>query len=460
MIEKIVLSNLTLNEEYTRRVLPFLKESYFSGTDRKLFELIRTHYTKHNKPPTPVTLKIDASNESGLSETEYKQLVETVDQLKIDNNNIDWLIHNTEKFCQDKAIYNAIVSSIGIIDGTDKKHTKEAIPQILSEALAVSFDSSIGHWYLDDWEGRYEYYHRVESRIPFDLHALNEITRGGLPPKTLNVLIAGTGVGKSQFMCHTASYNLLSGRNVLYITAEMSEEEISMRIDANLLNVPISEIAGLSKESYQRLIDKLRAKTTGKLVVKEYPTSSAGTGHFRHLLNELRLKKNFSPNIIYVDYLNICASSRIKPGKTTSYEYIKAIAEELRGLSIEFNVPIVTATQLNRSGFASSDPELTDTSESFGLPATADMMVALITNEELAESGRILVKQLKNRYSDPNMKKRFVIGVDRAHMRFYDVDVEDFTLGTGSKDDDEPLFDASQKRKNKHKANYSDFDFQ
>lgn len=454
MIEKLILSNLTLNEEYARRILPFLKEDYFSGADLAVFKLIETHYSTYNTPPTKTTLNIDASKLEDLNETVFKQVTSTIDDLSIDGSTIDWLIDTTETFCQDKAIYNAIIKSINISDGTDKKYTKEAIPQILSDALAVSFEQSIGHWYLEDWEKRYEYYHRVESRIAFDLSVFNEITRGGLPPKTLNVILAGTGVGKSQFMCHMAANNLLQGKNVLYITAEMAEEEISMRVDANLLDVDMAEIENLSRQQYERLIQRLRSKTAGKLVVKEYPTAVASAAHFRHLLNELRLKKNFVPDIIYVDYLNICSSSRLKAGKVSSYEYVKAIAEELRGLAIEFVVPIVTATQLNRTGFESSDPELTDTSESFGLPATADFMFALVQNEQLAEAGRIMVKQLKNRYNSPDKKKRFIIGVDRGYMRFYEVEEEDF--GSSSRQiDDKPLFDRSKGVKLLGAPNYS-----
>ena len=424
MIEQTILSHLAYNEEYSRKVLPFLKEEYFVDPSHKItFKLVDAYINKYNGLPSKEAILIELGNTSGLNETGFKAAKEVVESLVRDDTGMDWLIDTTEKFCQDKALYNAVSKSIQIMDGTDKSFDKGMIPKVLQDALAVTFDNSVGHDYLEDFDQRYDFYHRKEARLPFDLNYMNEITNGGIPAKTLNIILAGTGVGKTMFMCHCAAGNLALGRNVLYITMEMAEEEIAKRIDANLMNVPLDELLVLPRESYHTKVKKVREKTVGKLLIKEYPTASASAHHFRALLNELALKKNFVPDIIYIDYLNICASSRIKPGaNVNSYTYIKSIAEELRGLAVEFKLPIVSATQTTRTGYASSDVELTDTSESFGLPATADFMIALISTEELADMGQIMVKQLKNRYGDPNKFKRFVIGVDRAKMKFYDVE--------------------------------------
>jgi replicative DNA helicase len=424
MIEQTILSHLAYNEEYSRKVLPFLKEEYFVDPSHKItFKLVDSYINKYNGLPSKEAILIELGNASGLNETGFKAAKEVVESLSRDETGMDWLIDTTEKFCQDKALYNAVSKSIQIMDGTDKSFEKGMIPKVLQDALAVTFDNSVGHDYLEDFDQRYDFYHRKEARLPFDLNYMNEITNGGIPAKTLNIILAGTGVGKTMFMCHCAAGNLTLGRNVLYITMEMAEEEIAKRIDANLMNVPLDELLVLPRETYHTKVKKVREKTVGKLLIKEYPTASASAHHFRALLNELALKKNFVPDIIYIDYLNICASSRIKPGaNVNSYTYIKSIAEELRGLAVEFKLPIVSATQTTRTGYSSSDVELTDTSESFGLPATADFMIALISTEELADMGQIMVKQLKNRYGDPNKFKRFVIGVDRAKMKFYDVE--------------------------------------
>lgn len=424
MIEQTILSHLAYNEEYSRKVLPFLKEEYFVDPSHKItFKLVDSYINKYNGLPSKEAILIELGNASGLNEIGFKAAKEVVESLTRDETGMDWLIDTTEKFCQDKALYNAVSKSIQIMDGTDKSFEKGMIPKVLQDALAVTFDNSVGHDYLEDFDQRYDFYHRKEARLPFDLNYMNEITNGGIPTKTLNIILAGTGVGKTMFMCHCAAGNLTLGRNVLYITMEMAEEEIAKRIDANLMNVPLDELLVLPRETYRTKVKKVREKTVGKLLIKEYPTASASSHHFRALLNELALKKNFVPDIIYIDYLNICASSRIKPGaNVNSYTYIKSIAEELRGLAVEFKLPIVSATQTTRSGYSSSDVELTDTSESFGLPATADFMIALISTEELADMGQIMVKQLKNRYGDPNKFKRFVIGVDRAKMKFYDVE--------------------------------------
>jgi archaellum biogenesis ATPase FlaH len=424
MIEKQILTKLIYSEEYLRKTLPFLKEEYFTGRqDKLLFKLINEYVKKYNSNPTLPALAIDASNLSGIGDDEYKDLVtelETFDDIEIET---QWLVDQTEKFCQDKAIYNAIMSSIQIMDGKSKSQDKGSIPQILSDALAVSFDTHIGHDFLENYDDRYDFYHRQETRIPFDLEYFNRITKGGIPNKTLNVALAGTGVGKSLFMCHCAAANLSAGHNVLYITLEMSEEKIAERIDANLLNVTVDELSILPKEAYEKKIQRIQEKTTGKLIIKEYPTASAGANHFRYLLNELNLKRSFVPDIIYIDYLNICISSRLKFGSNVnSYSYIKSIAEELRGLAVEYNVPIVSATQTTRSGYTNTDLGLEDTSESFGLPATADLMFALISSEELEDLGQLMVKQLKNRYNSPTSYRKFVIGVDRPKMRLYNVE--------------------------------------
>ena len=421
-----ILAELTTNEDYARKVLPFIKEDYFqSVTDRILVTKIQNYFEEYKTVPSKETLYIELENDDSISESDWNATVTALESLSSESgSNIDWLVDKTEAFCQEKAVYNAIMESIHIIDGKSKSKTKQAIPEILSNALAVSFDNHIGHDFLDDSESRFEFYHKKEERIPFDLEYLNKITKGGLPRKSLNIILAGTGVGKSLAMCHFAAGNLMDGKNVLYITMEMAEEKIAERIDANLLNVQVDELINLPKDLYDKKITKLREQTPGKLIIKEYPTASAHTGHFRHLVNELAVKRQFTPDIIYIDYLNICASSRVKGlgGSINTYSFVKAIAEELRGLAVEKNVPIVSATQTTRSGFTNSDVGLEDTSESFGLPATADLMFALISTEELQDLNQIMVKQLKNRYSDPTTNKRFVVGVDRSKMRLYDVE--------------------------------------
>jgi len=425
-IEKTILSNLLLNEEYTRKVLPFIKDEYFRDSSEKLtFKLIQDYITKYNALPSKEALNIDLQNKNNVSETSFKEANDIIQGLSLDNKtSLSWLVEHTEKFCQDQALFNAISKSIQLINGDLKQDiSKGAIPEMLSEALSVSFDTNIGHDLVDDWERRFDLYHTRETKIPFNLDYFNKITKGGLSKKTLNICLAGTGVGKSMFMCHCASGNLVDGLNVLYITLEMAEEKIAERIDANLMNIAIDELSELPKDVYQKKIDKIKSKTIGKLIIKEYPTASAGASNFRYLLNELKLKKNFKPDIIYIDYLNICSSSRLKVGSNVnSYLYVKAIAEELRGLAVETNVPIVSATQTNRTGFTNSDVGLEDTSESFGLPATADFMFAIMTNEQLANLNQLLVKQLKNRYSDPNINRKFIVGVDRAKMKLYNVE--------------------------------------
>jgi len=419
-----ILNHLLHNEEFCRRVVPYLKNEYFEGTHKTVFDLIVQFVSKHNKLPTSKILELELKKIKAPEDVlnNAQRLVnEIVDKSNIDT---DYLIAEAEKWCKERAVYNAIMDSIGIIDGKDKERSEGVIPEILSEALGVSFDQQIGHDYIDDSEQRFDFYNRKEDRIPFDLDYFNKITKGGLPNKTLNICLAGTGVGKSLFMCHCAAGVLNQGKNVLYITMEMAEERIAERIDANLMNLPIESLASLPKNVFDDKIGKIAKSSVGKLIVKEYPTGSAHTGHFRALLNELKLKKNFKPDMIYIDYLNICSSSRMRGmgGSINSYTYIKAIAEELRGLAVEFNVPIMSATQTTRSGFSNTDVGLEDTSESFGLPATADLMFALISTEELEELGQILVKQLKNRYNDPTKYKRFVVGVDRSRMKLYDVE--------------------------------------
>lgn len=423
-IETTILNNLICDEDYLRKVIPFLKEEYFQENSHKIiYNLINEFVKKFNKPPTLEALEISSQNMS-LTEGQFGDVsILLKDLAKKEESNKEWLIEETEKFCKDKAVYNAILASIGILDGKDKQHSKDGIPSLLQEALGVCFDATVGHDYIENAEERFDFYHKKEARIPFDLELFNRITQGGLPNKTLNVVLAGTGVGKSLFMCHMASSILSQGKNVLYITMEMAEERIAERLDANLLNVEIDQIKDLPRQMFSNRIDKLSKKTSGKLVIKEYPTASAHVGHFKGLLNELNLKKQFKPDIIFVDYLNICASSRFKPGgAVNSYTYIKAIAEELRGLAVEFNLPVVSATQTTRSGYSNTDVDLTDTSESFGLPATADFMFAIISTEELEQLNQLMVKQLKNRYNDPTQHKRFMIGVDRAKMRLYDVE--------------------------------------
>ena len=419
-----ILNHLLNNEDYCRRVVPYLKNEYFEGTHKTVFDLIVQFVSKHNKLPTSKILELELKKVNAAEEilNNAQRLVnEIADKSDVDT---DYLITEAEKWCKERAVYNAIMDSITIIDGKDKLRSEGAIPEILSDALGVSFDQAIGHDYIDNSDERYDFYNLKEDRIPFDLDYFNKITKGGLPNKTLNIALAGTGVGKSLFMCHCASAVLEQGKNVLYITMEMAEERIAERIDANLMNLPIEQLSSLPKKVFNDKIGKIAKGSIGKLIVKEYPTGSAHTGHFRALLNELKLKKNFKPDIIYIDYLNICASSRMRGmgGSINSYTYIKAIAEELRGLAVEFNVPIVSATQTTRSGFSNTDVGLEDTSESFGLPATADLMFALISTEELEELGQLLVKQLKNRYNDPTKYRRFVVGVDRSRMKLYDVE--------------------------------------
>lgn len=426
-LEQTILRNLIHNEDYLRKVLPFLKDEYFSDrAEKAIFKEITDFTNEYNNPPTTEALELSLKEKRNLTNDEVEKCETALKELETppaEKTEIQWLIDKTEKFCQEKAIYNAVLGSISILDGKDKAQDKGAIPKILSDALAVSFDSSVGHDYLEDYDERYDFYHRKEERIPFDLEYFNKITKGGLPAKTLNIALAGTGVGKSLFMCHVAAGCMTQGKNVLYITMEMAEEKIAERIDANLLNVSIDDLMQLPKDMYDKKVNRVKEMTTGKLIIKEYPTASASSIHFRTLLNELNLKRNFVPDIIFIDYLNICCSARIKAGaNVNSYTYVKAIAEELRGLAVEFGVPIVSATQTTRSGFTSSDPGLEDTSESFGLPATADLMFALIASEEMEALNQIMVKQLKNRYSDPTAHKRFVLGIDRSKMRLYDVE--------------------------------------
>ena len=424
-VETLILKNLLLTEEYPRRVLPFIKKEYFEDrTDQILFDITHKYFVKYSAVPTVEALTIEVGKITSISDDQFKQITQTLESFDKEVTELDWLMDTTEKWCQDRAIYLALMESIKIADGSDEKKDTGAIPSILSDALAVSFDNHIGHDYIDDYEERYESYHRVETKVPFDLDFFNKITKGGLPNKTLNIALAGTGVGKSLFMCHVASSVLLQGRNVLYITMEMAEEKIAERIDANLLNVDIQTLAQLPKIMFENKITDLSKKTQGKLIVKEYPTASAHAGHFRALLNDLALKKAFRPEVIFIDYLNICTSQRFRNASVNSYTMVKSIAEELRGLAVEFNVPLVSATQTTRSGYGSSDVDLTDTSESFGLPATADLMFALISTEELEEQNQIMVKQLKNRYYDPTLNKRFVVGIDRAKMRLYNVEQE------------------------------------
>mgnify|MGYP003114158936 FL=1 len=448
-IEKTILANLIHNEQYTRKVLPFIKGDYFSDrTERTVFEEIQKFVDKYSDLPNQNALEVELDSRKDLNEDDYKRVLSVVKELQKDDDVIfDWLVETTEDFCKDKAVYNAIVDGIAIIDGKDKKRGVDALPSILTDALAVGFDNRVGHDYLHDTDARYEFYHKVEEKIPFDLEFFNRITKGGLPQKTLNIVLAGTGVGKSLFMCHVASNCLNQGRNVLYITLEMAEERIAERIDANLMNISIDDLHELPKQMFDDKIASIAKKTNGQLVIKEYPTASAHSNHFRGLIKELAIKKSFKPDIIFVDYLNICASSRFKAnGNVNSYMYIKAIAEELRGLAVETNVPIMSATQTTRSGFSNSDIGLEDTSESFGLPATADLMFALISNEELDELNQIAVKQLKNRYNDPTTNKRFVIGVDRAKMKLYDVEgsEQEGLADSNQESFAEPVFDNTE----------------
>ena len=423
-IERTALSNLIHNEEYTRKVLPFIKEEYFADRlEGVLFSEIYKFVEKYNSLPTKEALSIEINSNKNVNEDEYKKITDILSTLSKEPVNTEWLLETTEKFCKDRAIHNAILGGIQIIDGKDKKHTPEYLPELLSGALGVSFDQKVGHDYLLESKERYDFYKKKEERLELDLDFFNRITRGGIPSKTLNICLAGTGVGKTMFMTHLASSVLLQGKNVLYITMEMAEERIAERIDANLLNVGMSDLEELPYSMYETKVNKLQSKTSGKLIIKEYPTASAHTGHFKNLLSELSMKKSFKPDILFVDYLNICASARFKAGaNVNSYTYIKSIAEELRGLAVENDLPIFSATQTTRGGFVSSDVGLEDTSESFGLPATADFMFALISSEELEEKNQIMVKQLKNRYNDPTINRKFILGVDRSKMRFYDVE--------------------------------------
>lgn len=465
-IEQAILTNLISNENYCRKVVPHLKKEYFS--DRKesaVASLLIKFFEKYNKPATKEIVCIEISNQTGLTDKEVPEIQEFVKSLDTTSEqNIDWLIQKSEKFCRDRAVYNAILGSIKIIDGKDPVNTQDAIPSILSDALAVSFDTNVGHDYLQDADSRYDFYHKVEEKVSFDLDMFNKITKGGLSKKTLNIALAGTGVGKSLFMCHVAGAALTKGNNVLYITMEMAEERIAERIDANKLNLTMDELKVVDKDIFVSRLDKVASKTDGKLIIKEYPTASAHAGHFRALLEELKMKRNFSPDIIMIDYLNICASQRVKmSGSVNSYTYIKSIAEELRGLAVEYNVPILSATQTTRSGFTNSDPGLEDTSESFGLPATADFMFALVSNEELEQLNQIIVKQLKNRYNDLNYYKRFVVGIDRAKMKLYDVEssAQDGIADSGhSKKDSGPSFDKTDFGKRTHgDTDFSGFKF-
>lgn len=421
--EHKILSNLIFDVDYMRKVIPFIKDTYFDVFAEKIiFTEINDFVVKYNDPPSQSVLEIQVQNRSDISEETFNDCIKCIKELNEEKTDENWLLDTTEKWCKERAVYLALMESIKISDGNDKTKNRDAIPSILSEALSVSFDDHVGHDYFDDADARYEFYHRKEDRIEFDLDMLNKITKGGLPRKTLNIALAGTGVGKSLFMCHHAAACLLQGQNVLYITLEMAEERIAERIDANLFNLDIKTLVDLPKPMYDTKVNKLLKKTQGRLIIKEYPTASAHEGHFKSLLNELSLKKSFSPDIIFVDYLNICSSSRFKGSIVNSYTFVKAIAEELRGLAVEYNVPIVSATQTTRSGYGSSDVDITDTSESFGLPATADLMFALISTEELEEMNQIMVKQLKNRYNDGAINKRFVIGIDRSKMKLYNLE--------------------------------------
>ena len=457
--EKIILRNLIRNEDYARKVVPFLRDSYFQeNVDKVIFRATRDHITEYNTCPPIDALRIIVED-TALSESEFKSASEKIDDIEsgdVETDKNAWLVDHTEKFCKDKAIYNAILQSIEIIDGKSKDKTANALPSILSDALSVSFDTNIGHDYLYDAESRFESYHKVEDRMPFDLEGFNKVTNGGIPRKTLNVIMAGTNVGKSLFMCHHAAHCYSQGKNVLYITCEMAEERIAERIDANLMDITLDDLKILTKKVYEKKLMRVTENIKSRLIVKEYPTATANAQHFRNLLDELRLKKKFTPDIIFIDYINICASSRFKAGSNfNSYTIIKAIAEELRGLAIEYDVPIFTATQTNRTGFSSNDVGLEDTSESFGLPQTADFMFAMMTSEELEEHGQVLVKQLKNRYNDVTTNKRFVTGINRAKMKLYDVDDSDVTLHDNSQDNGQNGdFDYDSKFK---KAQFTEF---
>ena len=464
-IETTILKNLLHDEQFSRKTIPFLKEEYFNSSSEKIvYNHIVEFIAKYSSQPTREALSIEIDSRTNLTEDDHKKSVELIEALSLPEKvDMQWLLDSTEKFCQEKAIYNAIMSSIGILDGKDKVHTKNNIPEILTDALGISFDTHIGHDFIEDHEQRYDYYHRIEHKIPFDIELLNTITRGGLAKKTLDILLAATGAGKTLAMCHFAAANLSAGKNVLYITLEMAEEKIAERIDANLLNITTDDLAALPKDIFVNKIERLRKETTGKLIIKEYPTASAHVGHFRHLMNELHMKRNFVPDIVYIDYLNICMSSRIKTGaNVNSYTYIKAIAEELRGLAVEKNVPIFSATQTTRSGSTNSDPGMEDTAESFGLPMTADLLLAMVRTEELDNQNQVMIKQLKNRYSDPTINKRFVVGINRSKMRLFDVDVGNAGYLVN---DDAPVMDKSSfgmeddNRTNNQKSKFKKFSF-
>ncbi len=454
-IEQVILENLIKDDAYVRKVIPFLKPEYFMQyEDKKVFDIIHSFVEKYNNPPSKQAIILAVNEDTSLNEDSHAKCMEVINTLNGDEVNRDWLVDETEKFCKDKALYLGVMESIQIIDGKNKEKSTDALPSILSEALSVGFDTNIGHDFIEDAEKRYDFYHRLEEKVEFDLDMFNKITEGGLSNKTLNIALAGTGVGKSLFMCHMASAAISKGKNVLYITLEMSEERIAERIDANLMNIPIQELSDLSKAMYDDRIKKINDKIEGRLIVKEYPTASAHSGHFKALINELKLKRSFFPDIIFIDYLNICSSSRFRPGSSAnSYTIIKSIAEELRGLAVEQDVPIVSATQTTRGGYDNSDVSLTDTSESFGLPATADLMFAIISTEELEQMGQFMIKQLKNRYADPTRNKRFMIGVDRARMKLFDLDPSAQTQLTDA-NIDIPVFDSGQ-TENK----YDDFKF-
>lgn len=464
-LETTILKNLIFNEDYARKIIPFIKTEYFTvNTEKLVFDEINEYINHFKHLPTYESLVINFTESKKLNEEQVRESIDLIRQINAEKDeptDSAWLTEQTEKFCQDRAIYNAIMESVKILDDKDHKQEKGSIPKLLSDALGVSFDTSVGHDYISDSDARFDFYHRQEEKIPFDLDIFNKITKGGLPKKTLNIALAGTGVGKSLFMCHVAASCLSQGLNVLYITMEMAEERIAERVDANLLNIDIADLNVITKQDYDRKFSALKTKTQGKLIIKEYPTASASALHFRGLLNELQLKKSFQPDIIFIDYLNICSSARIKPGaNVNSYSYIKAIAEELRGLAVEFDVPIVSATQTTRSGFTSSDPGLEDTSESFGLPATADFMFALISTEELQQLNQIMVKQLKNRYNDLNAYKRFVVGIDRAKMKLYDVEqaAQDDIVDSGqSYQDDKPLNTFGERERTSKFKNFGGF---
>ena len=466
MLEQTIISNLIYNSEFSRKVTPYLKEEYFDDVaTRKIFSSFTDYVSEYKEPPSIEALKITLEERKDLNEETYKQVIDSVNQLKIDKDtNQDWLLAQTEKFCQDKDLFNAIRKSIMILDGKDQQTDKGSIPKLLSDSLGISFDSHIGHDYLEDFDERFDFYHKKEERVPFDIDILNKITKGGLPRKSLTVLLASTGAGKSLVMCHMASASLMFGKNVLYITAEMAEERIAERIDANLLNVTLDTLIDMPRDVFDKKIKRVKEKTTGKLVIKEYPTGAGHAGHFRHLLNELRLKKNFVPDIIFIDYLNICASQRIKgAAAANTYVLVKSIAEEIRGLAMEFNVPIVSATQANRSGYDNGDMDLTNTSESIGLPQTVDAMFALITSEELESLGQLMIKQLKNRWGDLSNYRRFVVGINRSKMRIFDLEesvqsqVQNEIQNTPTKqpdDENTPIFDKGKFGKFKDKPSF------